>query len=142
MRRRKELIFEIGEDEKATLQKPEVVFHMTKTIQAIDPSIELDTLPVRHRRGTKSPFLAHGEITERIYDAFRLSEKAIITSAAVAQTTMHEKGLDPNANPVVFKDFENRIRWQLNALRREGTVEKLDGRGPVAQWKLIRKPHG
>ena len=51
----------------------------------------MQTLPVRHRRPTKSPYFAHGELTQRIYDALR--ERGVIASADVAVKAMRDKGL-------------------------------------------------
>jgi len=138
IRRRKDLIFEIGEDEKALQRKRDILFHMTETIKAIDPSIKLEALPARHHRGTKSIWLLHGEATAFCYDAGRESADRTFTSNEVAALAMRAKSLDPATRPMEFKDFEKRIRLQLNALRREKIVEKLDGRGGEARWRLLR----
>jgi hypothetical protein len=37
------------------------------------PDFKAEGLPVRHRRPTKSPYFARGELTKRIYDAMRTS---------------------------------------------------------------------
>src|SRR5580700_2351883 len=42
IRRRRELMFDIGEAEKALAQKRDVLFHISETIKAIDPRIRLD----------------------------------------------------------------------------------------------------
>jgi hypothetical protein len=138
VRRRTDLIFEINELQDELARKRDVVFHITETIKAIDPKVKLEALPARHRRGTKSPYFAHGEITGYIYDAGRESEDHVFTSNAVATLAMRSKSLDPRRNQLEFKDFESRIRLQLNALRREKIVEKLDGRGGEARWRLLR----
>lgn len=138
IRRRRDMIFEISELENELARKRDVVFHITETIKAIDPKVKLDALPARHRRGTKSPYFAHGEITGYIYDAGRESEDREFTSNEVATLAMRVKSLDPQRNAMEFKDFERRIRLQLNALRREKIVAKLDGRGGEARWRLLR----
>ena len=138
IRRRKDLIFEIGQLEDELAKKRDVVFHISETIKAIDPKIKLDALPARHKRGTTSPYFAHGEITGYIYDAGRESEDHVFTSNQVAALAMRVKSLDPSRNLMEFKDFEDRIRRQLNALRRDKIVAKLDGRGGEARWRLLR----
>jgi hypothetical protein len=138
IRRRKDLIFEISEAEKALARKRDVLFHMTETIKAMEPNIRLEAIPARHRRGTKSVWLAHGEITGFIYDAGRESVDRVFTSNAVAALAMRAKSLDPATKVAEFKDFDNRIRLQLNALRRGEIVEKLGGRGGEARWRLLR----
>ncbi len=138
IRRRKDLIFEIAEDEKSLQRKRDILFHITDTIKAIDPRVRLEAIPARHRRGTKSPYFAHGEISGFIYDAGREGADHTFTSNEVATLAMRAKSLDPETKLAEFKDFENRIRLQLNAMRRDQTVEKLDGRGREARWRLLK----
>jgi hypothetical protein len=109
IRRRKDLVFEIGEDEKALQRKRDIVFHISETIKAIDPRVKLEAIPARHRRGTKSPHLAHGEISGFIYDAGRESADRTFTSNQVATNLMRAKSLDPATRVMEFKDFDNRI---------------------------------
>jgi hypothetical protein len=97
-------------------------------------NFKAEGLPVRHRRPTKSPDFAHGELTKRIYDAMRTS--GVVASVDVAAAAMREKGtrLDPSNDPVTT-DFVRRVTLQLNDMVRKGKVEKV-GRGRAVRWKL------
>jgi hypothetical protein len=88
---------------------------------------------VRHRRPTKSPYFAHGELTKRIYDAMRTG--GTIASIDVASAAMRDKGLDPDNDPVTRTDFVRRVTLQFDYLVRKGKVEKI-GRGRAMRWKL------
>ena len=98
------------------------------------PDFKSEGLPVRHRRPTKSPYFAHGELTKRIYDAMRISGS--VASIKIAIAAMREKGLDPDNDPVTRTDFVRRVTLQLNDLVRKGRVEKI-GRGRAMRWKLL-----
>jgi hypothetical protein len=142
IRMRKDLMFEIGQDERALQAKRDSVFHLEKSILAMDPKQKLERLPIRNRRPTKSIHLYHGEITERVMDTLRDANDHSTSSDQVAQAAMRDKGMNPVTDSVVLKDLEKRIRLQFNALRREGIVEKVDGRGPSARWLLTEKAGG
>ena len=43
--------------------------HLDAVLRMFRPNFKAEGLPVRHRRPTKSPYFAHGELTKRIYDA-------------------------------------------------------------------------
>jgi hypothetical protein len=97
------------------------------------PDFKTEGLPVRHRRPTKSPYFAHGELTKRIYDAMRISDS--VASAEIAAAAMRDKGLDPENDPVTRTDFVRRVTLQLNDMYRKGKAEKI-GRGRTMRWKL------
>lgn len=92
-----------------------------------------EALPMRHRRPTKSPYFAPGELTKRIYDAMRISDS--VASAEMAAAAMRDKGLDPENDPVTRTDFVRRVTLQLNDMHRKGKAEKV-GHGRVMRWKL------
>src|SRR5438874_12411769 len=87
------------------------------------PDFKTEGLPVRHRRPTKSPYFAHGELTKRIYDAMRTSDT--VASVDIAVAAMREKGLDPDNDPVTRTDFVRRVTLQFDYLVRKGKVEKI-----------------
>jgi hypothetical protein len=89
---------------------------------------------VGHRRPTKSPYFRHGELTQRIYDALR--QHGTISSAEVAVQAMRDKGLDPDTDPVTRTDFVRRVGLQLNALQRDGKIERI-GKGGSLKWKIL-----
>ena len=99
------------------------------------PDFKVEGLPIRHRRPTKSPYFAHGELTKRIYNAMRIS--GMVASAEIAVAAMRDKGLDSENDSVTRTDFVRRVTLQLNDLVRKSKVEKI-GRGRAMKWKLAR----
>lgn len=78
-------------------------------------------------------------MTDHIYDSIRESKIGVVNPGEMASAGMRQRGLDPNNDKVVWKDFELRIRNRLFELRRDGTFEKMDGCGPDSRWRLTRK---
>jgi hypothetical protein len=135
--KRADILFEIGELEKRIEQLRTELVHLDAVLRMFRPDFKAEALPVRHRRPTKSPYFAHGELTKRIYDAMRISGS--IASPDVAVAAMRDKGLDPDNDPVTRTDFVRRVTLQLNDLVRKGKVEKI-GRGRAMRWKLKAPP--
>jgi hypothetical protein len=131
--KRAEILFEIGELEKRVDQLRTELVHLDAVLRMFRPDFKVEGLPVRHRRPTKSPYFAHGELTKRIYDALRINET--VSSLEIAAKAMQDKGLNPERDPVTRTDFVRRVTLQLNALERKGKVEKI-GRGRAMRWKL------
>lgn len=136
--RRKELVFDLGQKEREVAELQKQIFHIGETLKVLDPAVVLEALPVRHRRGTKSPYFDHSELTQRIYRGLRESPTGAVSSEGLALTAMVEKGVNSD-DRILFKDFENRFRWQMEALRREGKIKKIGGRGPTAEWTLVER---
>jgi hypothetical protein len=107
--------------------------HLDAVLRMFRPDFAAEALPVRHRRPTKSPYFAHGELTKRIYDAMRISDS--VASAEIAAAAMRDKGLDSENDLVTRTDFVRRVTLQLNDMYRKGKVEKI-GRGRAMRWKL------
>jgi hypothetical protein len=125
--KRADILFEIGELEKRIDQLRTELVHLDAVLRMFRPDFAAETLPVRHRRPTKSPYFAHGELTKRIYDAMRIS--GTVTSFDVAASAMRDKGLDPDNDSATRTDFVRRVTLQLNALADLGRL------GRVAQAK-------
>jgi hypothetical protein len=131
--KRADILFEIGELEKRIDHLRTELVHLDAVLRMFRPDFKAEGLPVRHRRPTKSPYFAHGELTKRIYDAMRTG--GIIASIDVASAAMRDKGLDPDNDPVTRTDFVRRVTLQFDYLVRKGKVEKI-GRGRAMRWKL------
>jgi len=97
------------------------------------PDFKAEGLPVRHRRPTKSPYFAHGEMTRRIFDAMRIS--GTVTSFEVAAQAMRDKGFDPENDKPTRTDFVRRVSLALGDMRRKGKVEKI-GPGRGIRWLM------
>jgi len=133
VRKRAEILFEIGEAEKRLDRLQVELVHLDAVLRMFRPDFKAEDLPVRHRRPTKSPYFKHGEMTQRVYDAMR--EKGIISSAEVAAQAMRDKGLDADNDPTTRTDFVRRVSLQLGEMRRKGKVERV-GRGSALRWRL------
>ena len=72
--KRAEILFEITEAEKRIDQLRAELVHLDAVLRMFRPDFKAEGLPIRHRRPTKSPYFAHGELTKRIYDAMRISD--------------------------------------------------------------------
>ena len=131
--KRAELLFEIGELEKQADRLRAELVHLDAVLRMFRPDFKAEGLPVRHRRPTKSPYFAHGELTKRIFDAMR--ERGTVTSQEIAAAAMRDKGLDPDADRATRADFVRRVALQLNDMLRKGKVEKI-GRGRGIIWSL------
>src|SRR5207249_4472983 len=97
------------------------------------PDFKAEGLPIRLRRPSRSPYFAHGELTQRIYDALR--ERGEIASADVAVRAMIDKGMDPERDRETRKDFVQRVSLQLGDMARKGKIERI-GKGPSLRWRI------
>src|ERR1051325_10600434 len=133
VKKRADLLFEISQREREIERLQTEMVHVDAVLRMFRPDFKAEALPVRHRRPTKSPYFRHGELTQRIYDAIR--QHGLISSADVAIQAMRDKGLDPDTDPVTRTDFVRRVGLQLNALQRDGKIERT-GKGKALRWKL------
>jgi len=131
--KRADILFEIGELEKRIDQLRTELVHLDAVLRMFRPNFAAEALPVRHRRPTKSPYFAHGELTKRIYDAMRTSSS--VASVEIAAAATRDKGLDPQNDSVTRTDFVRRVTLQLNDMYRKSKAEKI-GRGRAMRWKL------
>jgi hypothetical protein len=76
----------------------------------------------------------HGELTQRIFDALRISGS--VTSFEVAAAAMRDKGLDADNDKPTRTDFVRRVSLALGDMHRKGKVEKI-GRGRVMRWRFV-----
>src|SRR3954471_2974996 len=134
VKKRADLLFEISQCERTIERLQTELVHVDAVLRMFRPDFKAEALPVRHRHPTKSPYFRHGELTQRIYDAIR--QHGTISSADVAVQAMRDKGLDPETDPVTRTDFVRRIGLQLNALQRDGKIERI-GKGKALRWRLI-----
>ena len=72
--KRADILFEIGDLEKRIEHLRTELVHLDAVLRMFRPDFAAEALPIRHRRPTKSPYFAHGELTKRIYDAMRVSD--------------------------------------------------------------------
>jgi hypothetical protein len=96
-------------------------------------------VPRRRSQKTTSPWWDRGQATDYIYDSIRESKIRVVNPGEMASAGMRQRGLDPDNDKVVSEDFELRIRNRVVELRRDGTFEKMNGRGADSRWWLTRK---
>ena len=61
IRKRADVLFEISEAEKRVERLRTELIHIDAVLRMLRPDVQLEALPVRHRRPSKSPYFAHGE---------------------------------------------------------------------------------
>lgn len=133
VKKRTDLVFEIAQHEQAIERLQTELVHVDAVLRMFRPEFKTDALPTRQRRPTKSPYFRHGELTQRIFTGMR--EQGEVTSAGVAAQAMRDKGLDPENDRTTRTDFVRRVGLQLNAMQRDGKIERL-GKGSSLRWRL------
>jgi hypothetical protein len=132
--KRANILFDIAQAEKRIDALRAQLVHVDNVLRMFRPDVELETLPTRFRRPTRSPYFGHGEITQRVYDTIR--ELGVITSVDVAIRAMQAKGLDPDTDTATRQEFTKMIRRALTDMARQNKIE-LAARGKPARWRLI-----
>jgi hypothetical protein len=131
--KRADILFEISQAEKRIDALRAELVHVNAVLRMFRPDADLDTLPTRFRRPTRSPYFGHGEITQRVYDAIR--EGTVITSVDVAIAAMRAKGLDPDTDLITRKEFTKLIRRALTDMAQDGKIERASN-GRPARWRI------
>jgi hypothetical protein len=131
--KRADILLRISEAEKQIDRFRAELVHVDIVLRMFRPDVDMDSLPVRFRRPTKSPYFGHGELTQRIYNMLR--EQGSVSSTEVAIAAMIDKGLNPQNDVRTRIDFVKRIARVLHDLHRTAKVEKL-GRGKSIRWRL------
>jgi hypothetical protein len=91
-------------------------------------------IPNKGRMPVRSAYFGRNELSERCRDMIR--EKGSITAADVAIQAMRDKGLDPDKDRAVKRDFVRRILVTLHDLRKYGHIEKV-GFGRGVKWQAV-----
>lgn len=96
--------------------------------------LEPSEIPNKGRMPVRSAYFGRNEISQRCRDMIR--EKGSIRAADVAIKAMVDKGLDPDADKAVKRDFVRRILTTLHDLKRAGKIEKI-GYGKGVRWQTV-----
>ena len=96
--------------------------------------LEPSEIPNKGRMPVRSAYFGRNEISQRCRDMIR--EKGSIRAADVAIKAMVDKGLDPDADKAVKRDFVRRILTTLHDLKRAGKIEKI-GYGNGVRWQTV-----
>jgi hypothetical protein len=106
--------------------------HLDATMQLFDPETEPSNIPALRRYPRRTRWFARGEVTQRIYEAFR--EQEVIWPRDIAKQAMLENGI-AEADKKVRKNITALFTNVTYYLTRRGKLVKI-GRGEDARWKL------
>jgi hypothetical protein len=99
--------------------------------------LEAAEIPDKGHVPVRSAYFGRNEISKRCRDMIR--EKGTVKAADVAVQAMRDKGLDPDKDKAVKRDFVRRFLTTLHDLKRAGKVEQI-GYGNGVQWRAITLP--
>jgi hypothetical protein len=97
-----------------------------------DPATDPDDIPALRRYPRRTEWFARGEVTQRIYEAFRDAE--LIWPREIARTAMAAKEV-PDTDKMVVRDIIGRFTNVCYDLTRRGQLVKV-GNGPGARRRL------
>jgi hypothetical protein len=106
--------------------------HLDATMQLFDPETEPSDVPALRRYPRRTEWFARGEVTQRIYEAFR--EQEVIWPRQIAKRAMAEKGIS-ESDKKLLRDIIARFSNVAYDLTRRGKLVKT-GHGEGARWKL------
>jgi hypothetical protein len=118
-------------------RRPDLI-HIDAVLRLLEPDIELEQIPARHRPPKRSPYFGRGEITRTCLEALRDAEgDGWLSAEEITEAAMIKKGIDPQTDRHLRADFLRRILQTLDSLeRRRGTITKSDrGRNGV-KWRI------
>ena len=107
--------------------------HLDAVLRMFRPDFKAEGLPVRHRRPTKSPYFAHGELTKRIFDAMR-EQRRRSPAWRSPRPRCATRGSIPTNDPVTRTDFVRRVgaATQRHGPQGQGREDRARARNAVA----------
>src|SRR3954471_19845726 len=99
--------------------------HLDATMQLFDPETDPSDVPALRRYPRRTEWFARGEVTQRIYEAFR--EQEIIWPRQIAKQAMADKGMS-ETDKKIARDIIGRFINVTYDLTRRGKLVKI-GRG-------------
>ena len=85
----------------------------------------------------RSAYFGRNEISQRCRDMIR--QRGTVKAADLAVQAMKDKGLDPDTDKAVRRDFVRRFLTTLHDLKRAGKVEQI-GYGNGVKWRASGLP--
>ena len=110
--------------------------HLDATMQLFDPETDPSDVPALRRYPRRTEWFARGEVTQRVYEAFR--EQEVIWPREIAKQAMLEKGI-AETDKKVLRDIVARFTNVAYDLTRRGKLVKI-GDGPKAHDGNSRRP--
>jgi hypothetical protein len=106
--------------------------HLDATLRLFDPATDPDDIPALRRYPRRTEWFARGEVSQRIYEAFRKQE--LIWPREIAKAAMAAKGI-PDTDKAVERDIIGRFANVCYDLTRRGKLLKI-GHGQGTRWRL------
>jgi len=107
--------------------------HLDATLRLFDPATEPSDIPALRRYPRRTKWFAHGEVTRRLYEAFR--KEGTIWPRQVAKQAMAEKGI-PETDRKIAQEVVTTFTHVAAYLTRSGKLVKI-GYGADARWKPV-----
>src|SRR3954467_4713701 len=91
--------------------------HLDATMRLFDPEIDPSDVPALRRYPRRTEWFARGEVTQRVYEAFRT--QAVIWPREIAKKAMADKGIS-ETDKKILKDIIGRFTNVVYDLTRRG----------------------
>lgn len=108
------------------------LIHIDATLRLFDPETDPNDIRSVRRHPSRKEWFARGEVTRRIYEAYR--KDGIIWPRQVARQAMADKGIS-EADSKIAQEIIAIFAHVAAYLTRCGKLVKI-GRGPSARWKI------
>jgi len=112
------------------------ITELDRAIREIDPNFNPKTIrPRRPQPPRPQPRSGLFSYVEVVYDALKGANGEPVSAGAMAEKALRDKGLDPHADPRLWKKVLAGFLTQLGALRRRNQIERL-GEYKGVTWRL------
>src|SRR5438067_1403764 len=111
------------------------LIHLDATMRLFDPTTDPEIIPALRLLPRRADYFGRGELTQRIYDAFRANET--VSAKELADQAMIEKSV-PEDDRAIRTEFKVRFQGIFHNLRRRGTIDNV-GEGKGVRWKFAPK---
>src|SRR3954469_13777958 len=95
------------------------LIHIDATLRLFDPETDPSDVPALRRYPRRTEWFARGEVTQRVYEAFR--EQEVIWPRQIAKQAMREKGIS-EADKKILRDIIARFTNVAYDLTRRGKL--------------------
>jgi hypothetical protein len=135
-RKRAEIAGIIADLQKKIQGYQDDLVHLDHTLRLFDPTISGWDMRVKRLKARTTGYFQHGELSRRIYEAFR--DQEWVSAAEIADKAMRDKRLSDKS---LRATFIATFLVRLGQMQRSGRLEKAkDGRGRSVRWKLADRP--
>ena len=129
--KRAEIAGKIDELQKQIQAYQDDLVHLDHAFRLFDPTISGWDIRAKRPKARTTGYFQHGELSRRIYEAFR--EQEWVSAAEIADKAMRDKRLLDKAVRAIFI---GNFLVRLGQLHRADKLQKASGRGGSVRWKL------